>query len=973
MSRLQLRFLLLTALLGGFPLAMHFAFPERFGYVMEVQTYLVFHNVAEFFSVMVSLSIFGVAWYSYEQSKDRYSLFIGSIFLCVGLLDFMHTLAYTGMPDFITPNSPLKSTQYWLAARLYMALALFLSLFIQAERVQKLLTKPILILVNLGVLFLVFAGVTFFPEYVPITHIPGVGLTPFKTYSEYLVIGLLVLSFLGYWHHLAKTKDAWLVYLLAGLILSILSESQFASYQSVFDMHNIIGHIYKFAAFYMIYLGMFAHSVKQPYIGMLQVNERLQVEMADRMHAEAKQHESEEAYRATFEQAAVGIARIAPAGRWLEVNSKLCRILGYTEDELLKLSFQDITHVDDLESNLNSLQQLLVGTLSTYSIVKRYIHKSGQVVWVNLTMSLVRNYDGSPKYFIAVVEDINEKKQNEDQLHRLSLAVQQSSNVIIFTDLDANIEWVNAGFTRSTGYTLEEAKGKNPRIFQSGKTPQSTYNEMWEQLSAGKEWSGILFNRHKDGSEYVESTLISPVRQADGRVTNYLAIKENISEKILAEEKIQYLSHHDQLTGLPNRSLLDDRFSYALSLAQRSGEQFAVMFVDLDHFKEVNDALGHSIGDLMLKEIARRIVAALPEGGTASRLSGDAFILVLPGTNEHGAANIATKLLDEVSAPFKVEQYELICTASIGIAIYPYDGKDFETLSKNADAAMGRVKQGSRNSYIFFTAAMQANATRNLQLSNALRHALVRNELQLHYQPQVAMYDGHVIGAEALLRWQHPEFGMVSPAEFIPIAESSGQIIQIGEWVLRTAASQLKNWLDSGLPPMVIAVNLSAVQFHQANLLEMVTQVLDEVQLPHQYLELELTEAAAMDDPQAAVAIMDKLHTLGVRMSIDDFGTGYSSLSYLKRFQVYKLKIDQSFVHDISNDSDDKAIVTAIINMASSLGMQTIAEGVETADQLAFLRLQGCNEVQGYYFSKPLTAEQFVAYIRNREYAEVKV
>jgi EAL domain-containing protein (putative c-di-GMP-specific phosphodiesterase class I) len=298
--------------------------------------------------------------------------------------------------------------------------------------------------------------------------------------------------------------------------------------------------------------------------------------------------------------------------------------------------------------------------------------------------------------------------------------------------------------------------------------------------------------------------------------------------------------------------------------------------------------------------------------------------------------------------------------------MYPGDGNDFETLSKCADTAMYRAKTDGRNNYRFFTTGMQARSARSLQLENALRRAQERGELSLHYQPQVLLQDGRIIGAEALLRWQHPELGMLSPAEFIPIAESSGQILQIGEWVLRTAVQQLKAWIDGGMAPMVIAVNLSAVQFRHASLPELVTRILDEAKLPPQYLELELTEGVTMDDPLAAIAVMDDLHERGIRMSIDDFGTGYSSLSYLKQFKVYKLKIDQSFVRDISEDPEDKAIVSAIINMASSLGMQTIAEGVETSSQLAFLRLQGCNEVQGYYFSKPLPAEQFEVFVRER-------
>jgi diguanylate cyclase (GGDEF)-like protein/PAS domain S-box-containing protein len=470
----------------------------------------------------------------------------------------------------------------------------------------------------------------------------------------------------------------------------------------------------------------------------------------------------------------------------------------------------------------------------------------------------------------------------------------------------------------------------------------------------------------KDGSRVWTEIVTNFYSNVQTGRTEILGVTRNISERKQAEARISFLANFDQLTGLPNRTELQERFKYALSLAHRGSEHLAVMFLDLDHFKNINDTLGHTLGDQLLMEISRRLKACMREEDTLSRLGGDEFILVLPGMREEGAARTASALIETVSQPFLYEKQELIITPSIGIAIYPDDGEDAETLLKNADTAMYRVKQSSRNDFRFFTPEMQAHSSRTLVLSNALRHALARDQLQLHYQPQITLQDGNVVGVEALLRWTHPELGSIPPVEFIPIAEETGQIVQIGEWVLRAAVKQLKDWLDNGMPPMMMAVNLSATQFRHPNLPELVSSILDEIGLPHQYLELELTEAVAMNDPQGAVAVMDKLHERGIRMSIDDFGTGYSSLSYLKRFKVYKLKIDQSFVRDIGDDPEDKAIVTAIINMASSLGMQTIAEGVETSDQLAFLRLQGCNEVQGYYFSKPLPAGQFEQFLMQK-------
>lgn len=564
---------------------------------------------------------------------------------------------------------------------------------------------------------------------------------------------------------------------------------------------------------------------------------------------------------------------------------------------------------------------------------------------------------------LVIFYDITDRKQAEEKLAKLSMAVEQTPNAIFITDLDANIEYVNQAFTDVTGYQLNEVVGKNPRILKSGKNTSATYKEMWAKLSQGEEWRGELVNIGKDGTEYTDMTLISPVRDASGKVINYLAIKENITEKKQAEARIKQLAYFDQLTGLPNRGQLAERFRYTLSLAERSHAHFSLMFFDLDHFKNINDTLGHSVGDQILMEVAKRLKTVLREEDTLCRMGGDEFILLLPDTDEDGAREVATKLINTVSQTSQIEQYELTSTVSVGIAIYPDDGQDFETLSKNADAAMYRVKKASRNDYCFFTEEMQAHSARSLQLTNALRHALDRDELTLHYQPQIATEDGHIIGVEALLRWQHSSMGMVSPGEFIHIAEESGQILQIGEWVIRTAVNQLRQWMDKGLPPIVMAINLSAVQFRHPNLPNLVMQILDEAKLPAEYLELELTEEVTMEEPQAAIDIMSSLHDLGIRMSIDDFGTGYSSLSYLKKFKAYKLKIDRSFVRDITKDPDDKAIVAAIIHLANSLDMKTIAEGVETASQLAYLRTQGCDEIQGYYFSKPLPSDEFEAFV----------
>ncbi|NNM70780.1 MAG: EAL domain-containing protein [Gallionella sp.] len=594
-----------------------------------------------------------------------------------------------------------------------------------------------------------------------------------------------------------------------------------------------------------------------------------------------------------------------------------------------------------------------IGTFNVYTAEVNAFDEAAQNLLIEMAMDV--------SYALDRFTTEAERKQEQTQLRKLSQVVEQNPNAIIITDLDANIEYVNPAFVKATGYNLAEIIGQSPHLLQPGKTPQ-IYADMWAHLHNGNSWQSELIHQHKDGSEYIESVYVSPMRDADGQITHYLWIKEDITEQKNADERIQYLANFDALTGLPNRIQLDDQLKYALSQAKRNGGYLAVMFLDLDRFKDINDTLGHSIGDAFLVEVAKRVRLLLREGDTVSRLGGDEFILLLPRSDARGAAQIAQKLLNAIAEPYQIEQYDFVMTASIGISLYPSDGADIVTLSKSADTAMYRAKQDGRNCYRFFTAEMQARATRSLQLVNALRHALERGQFQVHYQPQVSMRDGRIIGAEALLRWQHPELGNVSPAEFIPAAEDSGLILPIGEWVLRTAVQQLKCWMDEGHPAMVIAVNLSAVQFRHPSLPDLVTSILNEAQLPAEHLELELTEGVAMYDPQGAIAVMDNLHERGIRMSIDDFGTGYSSLNYLKKFKVYKLKIDQSFVRDISTDLEDKAIVAAIISMAKSLGLQTIAEGVETAEQMAFLREQGCDEVQGYHYSKPLPTAQFEAF-----------
>ncbi len=462
----------------------------------------------------------------------------------------------------------------------------------------------------------------------------------------------------------------------------------------------------------------------------------------------------------------------------------------------------------------------------------------------------------------------------------------------------------------------------------------------------------------KGGLRWLE-THVAPMDSTPDQERILLGITRDVTERRLAAERIQFLAHYDALTGLPNRAQLQEHTHLALAMARRQGSSLALLMLDLDHFKDINDSLGHSVGDQLLCQLAQRLRSTIREQDIVARLGGDEFIFVLQTIDSDDVALVAQKLMEQIAEPFHIGIHDLKVTASLGVAMYPADGEDMETLLQRADAAMYQVKRAGRHGMRFFTSAMQQRAARHLQLVNALRFAIERDQLHVVYQPQVSLRERAIVGAEALLRWETPELGSVSPAEFIPAAEESGLIQSIGSWVLRTAIRQACVWRAQGLPPITMAVNLSAVQFRNSKLPALVSQILQEEGLPAEYLELELTEAVAVNDPHGAIAMMNNLHERGVRMSIDDFGTGYSSLSHLKKFMAYKLKIDQSFVRDISTDAEDRAIVNAIINMARSLGMRTIAEGVETIEQLSYLQEHQCDEIQGYYFSRPVAPDAF--------------
>ncbi|MEJ6004110.1 EAL domain-containing protein [Paucibacter sp. AS339] len=583
------------------------------------------------------------------------------------------------------------------------------------------------------------------------------------------------------------------------------------------------------------------------------------------------------------------------------------------------------------------------------------------------TFAMYRSEPSAPSaYEIAIIETAArltalaiERKRAEMQLQLLANVFEHGNEVIMIADSGGKLLRVNKAFSTVTGYTDAEVLGRNPRMLSSGRQDRGFYRAMWETIQAEGQWSGEVLNRRKGGGTYPQWLSISALRDAQGEVSHYIAMATDISQRKEAEERIRMLAEFDPLTQLPNRRLLQDRVHNAIHHARRHQEPLGLIFLDLDRFKNVNDSLGHHVGDALLVAAAERFSGALREEDTVSRVGGDEFVVLCPNTDANGVAHVAGKLLAACEPRYHVGNHELAVSCSLGIAMFPADGESYASLSMCADTAMYRAKQAGRNTYRFFTPEMQSQSARTLLLENELRQALELGQLHLVYQPQVDLVQGSLRGAEVLLRWTHPTLGTVSPAEFIPIAEESGLIVSIGAWVMRSACEQLCAWRAAGLALPQVAVNLSVLQFREAALAERVSAILRDTGLPPECLELELTEGIAMDHPDDVVAALNRLHELGVCIAIDDFGTGYSSLSYLKRFRIDRLKIDQSFVRDIHSDADDRAIVATIIGLARSLGCQTIAEGVETEQQLAFLRQQGCDQAQGYLISRPLAAQDF--------------
>ncbi|WP_151636399.1 putative bifunctional diguanylate cyclase/phosphodiesterase [Noviherbaspirillum aerium] len=565
---------------------------------------------------------------------------------------------------------------------------------------------------------------------------------------------------------------------------------------------------------------------------------------------------------------------------------------------------------------------------------------------------------GSETVIRLSIRDITSRKHAEASMRLANQVFDNSLEGIAITDAQGNIVKVNKAFSSITGYAAEEVIGDNPRLLSSGRHPASFYQEMWRVVNDTGKWQGEVWNRRKNGDIYPEWLSISRILDERGKLTNYVGVFSDISDVKLAEERLLRQTYYDTLTDLPNRSLFTMRLQQAVAAHGPESNSLALLLLDIDRFKVINDSIGHEQGDNLLRQVAHRLRRQLREADMIARMGGDEFAVLIHGAQDADhVASLARKLLDALREPFIVNAHELHVSGSIGITLYPNDAADAESLLRNVDVALYRGKALGGGRYEFFTHDQHGIALERLHMEIGLRGAVERNELKLVFQPQRRIVSGEIYGAEALVRWHEPKLGMVSPASFIPLAEESGLIVIIGEWILRQACAQAQRWLAAGVP-LRVAVNVSPRQFHDGDLANLVAAVLQECRLPPHLLEIEITESILMQNAEQTLAILNRLHAMGVKIAIDDFGTGYSSLSYLKRLPIDVLKIDQSFVRDIADDADDRAIVSAIIGLAHSLQMDVIAEGVETEAQLAFLRERECGIMQGYLFSRPIGGDE---------------
>ncbi|HEV7816796.1 MAG TPA: EAL domain-containing protein [Janthinobacterium sp.] len=909
------------------------------------------HCLSETFAIAVSFMAFGIAWNAYSPERPSNILILACGFLAVGLLDFAHMLSFPGMPDFVTPSHLEKAINFWLAAR-FMAAATMLTVALRGwHSWSKSASRHRVLMLCLGFTALALWLGLFHQALWPRTFIQGEGLTVFKVTAEFFIILILLVSASRFYLQTRQPQSYDVVSLFAASAITILSELCFTLYSDTTDFFNLLGHIYKIVAYVFIYRAIFVSSVRHPFLQL--------------QHANKERDASRAMLQSVLDNVPVRIFWKDQESRYLGANNLFLADAGVKQvAELIGKTDFDLFPTDHAHNYRGDDRRVIDSGTPKLNFEEPLKTADGKEKLLLTSKVPLRGLGGEIAGVLGSYTDISLIKSQEEHLRLSAKVFESSSEGIYITDASERILFVNQAFKELSGYTAEEVAGKTPRVMRSGRHDAAFYQAMWASILGSGQWQGEIWNCRKNGEIYPGWLCISTVLDGAAAVTHYVGVFSDISERKANERQLAFLAYHDALTQLPNRLLLQDRFHQATTAAGRMRCKVALLFLDLDNFKMINDSLGHSVGDLLITAVAQRLGECLRDSDTVSRQGGDEFLVLLPALPDKDAIMpVLIKIMARLQEPFHSGGHEISTSISAGVALYPDDGEDFDTLLKKSDMAMYRAKDAGRNAYCFFDEYMNEEAVENLSMRSGLRRAIERKEFVLHYQPQIDLVSGAVVGAEALIRWDRPGSGMVAPGRFIPVAEESGLIVSIGEWVLHEACRQAAAWRKAGLPELIMAVNLSAIQFKRGDLEQTVISVLQESGLDPALLELELTESILIKNSESVLSTVKRLKLLGVKLSIDDFGTGYSSLSYLKRFAVDKLKIDQSFIRDLATDPEDAAIVRAIIQMARSLSLRTVAEGVEYQQALDDLRMFRCDEAQGYLFARPLSAGEFENYL----------
>ncbi len=912
-----------------------------------ISEYLPVHAFLEVVAVVIAAMVFTVGWHTYQGRADYRTIAVACLFLGVAVLDFSHLLSYQGMPDFVSPSGPEKAIDFWLAARSLAALALLAAVLLPVVRAPPafrflLLMAVAMLVVCLHVLFL------FFPHWLPTKFDADTGPTAYKIGFEYVLMLIYVVAAYILWQRGARSRRVDTHMLAVAATIMAFSELLLTRYMNFFDVFNVTGHLYKVVAYAYLYQALVVTGIVSPYHAMARSNSRL---------------------TATLESIPDLMFEVGADGTILDYHSGKSRAeLLVSPDVFVGRKLQACIPQHACDVCMKAIADIdETGRTRERSY---WLERDDGVHWYEISgASIVENGD-APTYLL-LIRDVTERRRLNAEL-RIAATAFASQEGIMITDANMRILRVNAAFEQSTGFTQAEVQGQTPKVLQSGRHDREFYQQMWAAIETTGSWQGEIWNRRKNGETYPQTTTITAVRNQAGEVTNYVADYIDISDIKWAEAEISKLSYFDSLTGLINRSRLLQVLEQTVSRSVDKQRFGALLMIDLDQFKVINDTLGHRAGDELLVRIARRLQELVRPMDNVARYGGDEFVVMLEtlgddaGRAATSVQRMAQSILSGLADNYRIQNADYFSTCSIGITLFGEGAADTVELVKQVDIAMFQAKKEGGNAICFFDPEWQAMVSERATLLQELREAIHRHQFELYYQPQLDAA-GQVIGAEALVRWNHPVRGLVSPVEFIPLAEQNGLILALGREVLELGLKQLKDWQQvEQCQHLKLSINLVPEQFYEEGFANSLKAQLQALAIDPNLLMLEFTESTLMDNLALARINMQKLSDVGVHFAIDDFGTGYSSLTYLSELPLDMLKIDQSFVQNLGIKPKDAAIVRTIIDMAYTLDMTVLAEGVETQEQHRFLSGHGCALYQGYLFGRPVPAAQFAADRANR-------